>query len=44
MHVYSQHSEPEGVLRDDDDGGFVHIPQPLPAPDIANEGAGPNIS
>jgi hypothetical protein len=40
--VYSQHSEPEGEFRDDDDG-FVQIPQPLPAPNIVNEGAGPNI-
>jgi hypothetical protein len=40
--VYSQHSEPEGEFRDDDDG-FVHIPQPFPAPNIVNEGAGPNI-
>jgi hypothetical protein len=40
--VYSQHSEPEGEFRDDNDG-FVHIPQPLPAPNIVNEGAGPNI-
>ncbi len=42
--VCSQHSEPEGEFRDDyDDGGFVHIPQPPPAPNIVNEGAGPNI-
>ncbi len=40
--VYSQHSEPKGEFRDDDDG-FIHIPQPLPAPNIANDGAGPNI-
>ncbi len=40
--VYSQHSEPKGEFRDDDDG-FVHVPQPLPAPNIVNEGAGPNI-
>jgi hypothetical protein len=40
--VYSQHSEPEGEFRDDDDG-FVHIPQPLPAPNIVNEKAGSNI-
>ncbi len=40
--VCSQHSEPEGEFRDDDDG-FIHIPQPLPAPNIVNEGAGPNI-
>jgi hypothetical protein len=40
--VYSQHSEPKGEFRDDD-GGFVHIPQPLPAPNIVNEGAGLNI-
>ncbi len=40
--VYSQHSEPKGEFRDDDDG-FLHIPQPLPAPNIVNEGAGPNI-
>ena len=42
--VCSQHSEPEGEFRDDyDDDGFVHIPQPPPAPNIVNEGAGPNI-
>jgi hypothetical protein len=41
--VYSQHSEPVGKFRDDDDDSFVDIPQPLPAPSIANEGAGPNI-
>ncbi len=41
--VYSQHSEPEGEFRDDDDyDGFVHIPQPPLAPNIINEGAGPN--
>jgi hypothetical protein len=39
-----QHSELEGVFRDDyDDDGFVHIPQLPPAPNIVNEGAGPNI-
>ena len=27
----------------DDDEGFVHIPNPPPAPNIVNEGAGPNI-
>ena len=31
--VYNQHSEPE----------VVHIPQPLPAPNRVNEGAGLNI-
>ncbi len=42
--VYSQHSEPEGEFRDDDDyDGFVHIPQPPLAPNIINEGAGPNL-
>jgi hypothetical protein len=42
--VYSQHSEPEGEFRDDDDyNGFVHIPQPPLAPNIVNEGAGPNL-
>jgi hypothetical protein len=40
--VCSQHSEPTGEFRDDNDG-FVHIPQPLPAPNIIYEGAGPNI-
>jgi hypothetical protein len=40
--VCSQHSELKGELRDNDDG-FVHIPQPLPAPNIVNEGANPNI-
>ncbi len=42
--VYSQHSEPEGEFRDDDDyDGFVHIHQPPLAPNIVNEGAGPNL-
>ncbi len=42
--VYSQHSEPEGEFRDDDNyDGFVHIPQPPLAPNILNEGAGPNL-
>jgi hypothetical protein len=42
--VYSQHSEPEGEFRDDDDhDGFVHIPQPPLAQNIVNEGAGPNL-
>jgi hypothetical protein len=40
--VCTQHSEPEGEFRDDDDG-FVHIPHPLPASNIVNEGAGLNI-
>jgi hypothetical protein len=42
--VGSQHSEPEGEFRSDYDGdGFVHIPQPPPAPNIINEGAGQTI-
>ncbi len=42
--VYSQHSEPEGEFRDDDNyDGFVHIPQPPLAPNIVNEGAGLNL-
>ncbi len=42
--VYSQQSEPEGEFRDDDDyNGFVHIPQPPLAPNIVNEGTGPNL-
>jgi hypothetical protein len=42
--VYSQHSEPEGEFRDDDDyDGFVHIPEPPFAPNIVVEGAGPNL-
>ncbi len=42
--VYSQHSEPEGDFRDDDDyDGFVHIPHTPLAPNIENEGAGPNL-
>jgi hypothetical protein len=40
--VCSQHTEPEGEFRDDADS-FVHIPQPLPAPNIVNGGAGLNI-
>jgi len=43
--VCSQNSEPEGEFVDDydDDDGFLHIPNPRPAPNIINEGAGPNI-
>ncbi len=43
--VCSQNSEPEGDYVDDygDDDGFVHIPNPPPAPNIVNEVAGPNI-
>jgi hypothetical protein len=43
--VCSQNSEPEGDYVDDydDDDSFVHIPNPPPAPNIVNEGAGPNI-
>jgi hypothetical protein len=42
--IYSQHSEPEGEFWDDDnDDGFIHIPDPHPAPNIAHEGAGPTI-
>ncbi len=44
--VYSQHSEPEaeGEFRDDDNyDGFVHIPHTPLAPNIKNEGAGPNL-
>ncbi len=42
--VYSQHSEPEGEFRDDDDyNGFVHIPHTPLALNIKNEGAGPNL-
>ncbi len=42
--VCSQHSGPEGEFRDDyDNDSFVHIPRPPPAPNIVNEGAGPNI-
>ena len=42
--VYSVHSEPEGEFRDDfDDDGFIHVPEPPPAPNILNEGAGPNV-
>ncbi len=42
--VYSQHSEPEGEFRDDDDyEGFVYIPQPPLAPNIVIEGVGPNL-
>ncbi len=42
--VYSQHSEPEGEFRDDDNyDGFVHIPHTPLAPNIENEGAGPNL-
>ncbi len=43
--VCSQNSEPDGEFRDDyDNHGFVHIPQPPPAPNIVNEGAGPTIA
>jgi hypothetical protein len=42
--VYSQHSEPEGEFRDDDDyDGFAHIPHTPLALNIKNEGAGPNL-
>ena len=41
--VCSQHSESEGEFRDDYDDDIVHIPQPPPALNIQNEGAGPNI-
>ena len=42
--VYSQHSEPEGEFRDDDNyDGFVHIPHTPLAPNIKNEGAGPYL-
>jgi hypothetical protein len=42
--VYSQHSEPEGEFRDDDDyDGFVHIPHTPLALNIKNEGAGLNL-
>ncbi len=42
--VYSQPSEPEGDFRDDDDyDGFVHVPQPPPAPNLAYEGTGPHL-
>jgi hypothetical protein len=43
--VCSQNSEPEGDYVDDydDDDGFVHILNLPPAPNIVNEGAGPNI-
>jgi hypothetical protein len=42
--VYSQHSEPEGEFRDDDDyDGFVHIPHTPLARNIENEEAGPNL-
>ncbi len=42
--IYSQHSEPEGEFRDDDNyDGFVHIPHTPLAPNIKNEGAGPNL-
>jgi hypothetical protein len=42
--VYNQHSEPEGEFRDDDGyDGFVHIPHTPLAPNIKNEGAGPNL-
>ncbi len=42
--VYSQHSEPEGEFRDDEDyDGFVHIPHTPLAPNIKNDGAGPNL-
>jgi hypothetical protein len=42
--VYSQHSEPEGEFRDDDDyDGFVRIPELPLAPNIENEGAEPDL-
>ncbi len=42
--VYSQHSKPEGEFWDDDAlDGFVHLTGPPPAPNNANEGAGPNV-
>ncbi len=41
--VCSKHSEPKGEFRDDYDDGIVHIPRSPPAPNIQNEGAGPNI-
>ncbi len=42
--VYSQHSGPEGEFRNDDNcDGFVHIPYTPLAPNIKNEGAGPNL-
>jgi hypothetical protein len=43
--VCSQNSELEGEYVDDYDvdNGFVHIPNPPPAPNIVNEGAGLNI-
>jgi hypothetical protein len=42
--VYSQHSKPEEQFRDDDDyNGFIHIPHTPLAPNIKNEGAGPNL-
>ncbi len=43
--VCSQNSEPEGEYVDDydDDNSFLHIPNPRPALNIKNEGAGPNI-
>jgi hypothetical protein len=42
--VYSQHSEPEGEFRDDDNyNGFVHIPHTPLAPNIKNGGAGLNL-
>ncbi len=42
--VYSQHSEPEGEFRDDDNyNGCVHIPHTPLAPNIKNEGAGLNL-
>ena len=37
--VYSVHSEPEGEFWDDwDNDGFIHVPEPPPAPNI-HEGA-----
>jgi hypothetical protein len=44
LSTYSQHSEPDGEFRDDDDyDSFVHICEPPLAPNIVNEGAGPNL-
>ncbi len=42
--VYSVHSEPEGEFWDDFVyDGFVHVPEPPPAPNILHEGAGLNV-
>ncbi len=40
VNIHNQR-ESLGMIMNDD--GFVHIPQPPPALNIANEGAGPNI-